>query len=83
MSENKYSTVISNTLTIQGKARWGSPEEQGAPGHFHDPASGWRSDDPCHAVHEALAFTTFRLLYDTFEAGTHLTNPPSDDTQQS
>ncbi|GBQ91314.1 hypothetical protein [Asaia krungthepensis] len=83
MSKDTPITAISNTVTIQGEARWSSHNEQGIPGHFYDPVSGWRADDPCRAVHEALASTTFKLLYDTFEAGTHLTTPPSDDTQQS
>jgi len=83
VSEDNSSTAISSAMTLQGKVRWNSPEELGTPGHFHDPVSGWRSDDLCHAVHDALASTTFRILYDTFEAGTHLTSPPSDDTQQA
>ncbi|WP_336764124.1 hypothetical protein [Asaia sp. VD9] len=83
MNEDNASAAISNVVTIQGEVRWIAPEVQGTPGHFCDPVSGWRSDDPCHAVHEALASTTFKILYDTFQAGTHLTTPPSDDTQQS
>lgn len=81
MNEDKSSTAASNAVTIQDKVRWNSPEELGPSGHFCDPVSGWRSDDPCHAVHEALASTTFRILYDTFEAGTNLPTSPSDDAQ--
>ncbi|CDG41049.1 MULTISPECIES: hypothetical protein [Asaia] len=81
MSEDNSKTASSNAVTIQGKARWIVPEDQGTLGHFHDPVSGWRSDDPCRAVHEALASTTFRILYDTFEAGTNLPTSPSDDAQ--
>lgn len=83
MNEDTASTAISNVVTIQGEARSIVPEDQETPGHFNDPVSGWRSDDPCRAVHEVLASTTFRILHDTFVAGTHLSIPPSDDTQQS
>jgi len=83
VNEDNSSIASSNVVTIQGEARWIVPEDQGTPGHFHDPVSGWRSDDPCRAVHEVLASTTFRILYDTFQARIHLTTPPSDDTQQS
>ncbi|NIE81450.1 hypothetical protein [Asaia sp. As-1742] len=83
MNEDNSSIASSNVVTIQGEVRWIAPEEQGTLGHYHDPVSGWRSDDPCRAVHEALASTTFRILYDTFVAGTHLPTPSADETPQS
>ncbi|GBQ81377.1 hypothetical protein AA0311_2605 [Asaia bogorensis NBRC 16594] len=83
MNKDNANTAASNAVTLQGKVRWNSLEELGPSGHFCDPVSGWRSDDPCHAVHEALASTTFRILHDTFAAGTHLPTSPSDDTQQA
>lgn len=83
MNEDNSGTAASNAVTIQGKVRWNSPQELGPSARFHDPVSGWRSDDPCRAVHEALASTTFRILHETFGAGTHLSTAPADDIQQA
>lgn len=83
MNDDKSAPSDGNVVTIQGRVRWNSSGEQGDPGHFFDPVSGWRSDDPFRAVHEALALTTFRLLYEAFEAATHVATPPPDDTPQS
>lgn len=68
-----------NMEAIKGEARSAFPQVENSPGHFYDPVSGRRSDDLCHAVHDGLASTTFRLLQEAFETSPPVLSSSSDD----
>ncbi|GBR20369.1 hypothetical protein AA105894_2543 [Asaia spathodeae NBRC 105894] len=80
MSKETPNPADGNGVTRRGPVRWNSSENQGNSGCIFDPLSGWRSDDCCRAVHEALASITFRRLYETFEQRTYATGLPPADT---